>query len=75
MGTRSTIKHEHDEATGVGVQVFTDWLDECAGFDVVGLRLNGMPFTAVASEGGLSVEVKMPREMAERLGLMPSTPG
>ena len=73
MSTRSTIKHEYDAATGVGFHLYTDWIDECAGLDVVHLRLDGMAFQAQADIGLKSVTVTIPRADAVRLGLVEAT--
>ena len=54
MSTRSTVKHYRDAAAGGGFHLFTDSLDECAGLDVVGLRLEGVPFKAACTSAGMS---------------------
>jgi hypothetical protein len=73
MSTRTTIKSEHDE-TGLGFHIFTDWLDECVGVDVVHLCLEGVQFQASCTGGRLSVELTLPRAMAEKLGLLRPRP-
>jgi hypothetical protein len=70
MSTKSTFKHEHDPATGRGFSLYTDWLDDCIGDDVVHLRLEGVSFEATADASGPAVTVSLPRDMAERLGLI-----
>jgi hypothetical protein len=70
MSTRNTLKSDRDDHTGVGFNLFTDWLDECRGEDVVGLRLDGVPFEAHCRDGRLSIELTLPRKMAEKLGLL-----
>ena len=70
MSTRSAIKYDRDDTTGTGFHLFLDWLDECAGADVVHLRLDGVSFEASCSGGIPTVEVTLPREMAEKLGLL-----
>ena len=72
MSTRSTLKHDHDTTTGVGFHLFTDWLDECAGLEVVSVRLEGGPFKAACTSAGMSIELTLPRTLAEKLGLLPA---
>jgi hypothetical protein len=74
MSTKSTIKGEHEAATGLGFHLYSDWLDECSGVDVVHLRLDGVPFKAACDAGGRSVTVTIPRDMAEKLGLVVPCP-
>jgi hypothetical protein len=69
VSTRSSIKHEHDEETGRGFHLYTDWLDKCVGAEVVHLRLDGVAFEA-SSNGTVTVTLR--RDMAERLGLLAS---
>ena len=70
MSTKTTIKHETSEATGTGFHLYTDWLDHCVGADVVHLRLDNMPVEVSAFAGTTSVTVTIPRDVAERLGLV-----
>jgi hypothetical protein len=72
MSTKTSIKHEFDEATGTGFYLYEDWLDECVGQDVVYLRLEGVLFEACVEAGKTSLTVSIPREMAGRLGLLPT---
>ena len=70
MSTRSSLKYEHNPETGDGFNLYTDWLDECAGADVVHLVLTGVPFEAACDGAGMRVELTLPRAVAERLGLV-----
>jgi len=72
MSTRTTLKYEQNDQTGVGFHLSTDWLDECGGEDAVRLRLDGVAFEAACTNGRTSIEVTLPRAMAEKLGLVPA---
>lgn len=73
MNTRTPLKEQHDATSGIGFQVHEDWLDECAGNDVVRLTLSGMAFTASAGNTQ-RVEVAIPRATAIALGILPASP-
>ena len=60
MSTKCSVKYEHDTETGLGFHLYTDWLDRCAGSDVVSLQLDGVEFEATAYNGGTSVTVTIP---------------
>jgi len=70
LSTKITLAHDHDPISGVGFSLYEDWLDECAGSDVVNLRLSGVAFEAAADGNGATVTVTIPRAIAERLGLL-----
>lgn len=71
MSTRSTIKHQMAE-DGTGFHLFTDFLDDCVGREVVHLDLSGVQFDA---DSNGFVHVVLPKPWAEKLGLLqPSTP-
>jgi len=61
MSTKSTIK------SGDGYHLYDDWMDQCIGADVVGLRLDTVEFSACNS----GVDVAIPRSVARSLGLIP----
>lgn len=67
MSTKSTIKY-HDEPDGGGFHLYRDWLDECAGHDVVILDLKGVSFEVSSPD---TVLVAIPAEWARKLGLVP----
>lgn len=69
MSTRSTLKYQWDEETQTGFNLFTDYVDDClhGGTTHVYLELSGVDFQA---RSGGWVEVGIPREWAEKLGLL-----
>lgn len=70
MGTRNTIRREYDEETGQGYHLFTDWLDQRSGKEVVHLRLQGVAFEAFCDAGGAWVTITMGRDLATRIGVL-----
>jgi hypothetical protein len=62
VSTKSTIRH------GEGFHLYSDFLDECGGHDVVHLELTDLPFE-VASPGWISLALPVP--LAVVLGLIP----
>lgn len=77
MSTRCTIREARDEATGRGFHLYEDLLDDG---DCVMLELEGMTFetsVAFAPSGRpeMRVEVRIPRSMARRMGLLPGADG
>jgi hypothetical protein len=66
VSTKSTVKHHYDP-DGSGFHVWTDFMDECVGADVVHVRFDHVWFEA-SSPG--TVEVTLSRDMAERLGII-----
>ena len=71
MSTRSSLKYERNEGKP-GFHLYTDFMDSCVGLDVVNLQLDYVAFEASADNTGTCVTLKIPREMAERLGLLQS---
>ena len=72
MSTKCTIRSFLDEESGGGYHLFTDCFDSFMDDDdnqPVYLELNGVEFTA-SSPG--RVEVKIPRDWAIKLGLVPA---
>ena len=73
MSTRCTIVEARDESTGLGFHLYEDLWDEG---DCVMLELEGMSFeTSVrySSSGRpeMRAEVRIPRFMARKMGLLP----
>lgn len=72
MSTKQTIKYKSD-AAGVGYHLYIDLMDvDDDGDRPVHLELNGVPFKAGAGHfpGGGCVDVTIPREWAEALGMV-----
>lgn len=73
MSTKCTIQYLWNEESGSGYHLFTDCFDFFVEDDddnqPVYLELNGVEFTA-SSPG--RVEVKIPRDWAIKLGLVPA---
>jgi hypothetical protein len=71
MSTRSTLKYEHDEATGQQAHLYQDIFDE----DAVCLELAGFPFEVASSvelsgNGPARITVRIPHTWARKLGLL-----
>lgn len=75
MSTKSTIRHQHPDGSGVSFHLYSDWIDECSGHDVVHLALDGIPFNVSAGGNSLFVELTLPRRLAVILGLLPGPLG
>lgn len=77
MSTRASLKYEIDDETGVGFHLYEDVMDSF-GDDAdpkppVYLELMGVNFKAAyAIHHSGSVFVTIPREWAEKLGLVPN---
>ena len=73
MSTKQTIKLYSDPETGIGYHLYTDLMDvDDKGNGPVHLELNGVCFEAGAGHmpGGGGVDVTIPMEWAEALGLL-----
>lgn len=75
MSTKSTLKYEHDEATGQQIHLYEDVFDD----DHVYLNLEGFPFEAASSmdlsgKWGPRLTFKLPRAWARKLGLIATAP-
>lgn len=71
MGTKSSLKHERDEATGQGVHLYREVSDD----GHVYLEVDGFPFEAASSvdlsgEGAMHLTIRFPKEWARKLGLL-----
>ncbi|MBB5372706.1 hypothetical protein [Acidocella aromatica] len=73
MSTKTPLKRGTDPNSGGSFELYDDWLDECAGADVVHLRLDGVSFQALAEPGRLGVTLNIPRPLAVQLGLIDAT--
>jgi hypothetical protein len=73
MSTKTPLKRGTDPNSGCSFELYDDWLDECAGADVVHLRLDGVPFQTLAAPGRLGVTLNIPRPLAIQLGLITAT--
>lgn len=73
MSTKAPLKSGTDPKSGCSFELYDDWLDECAGADVVHLRLNGVPFQTSAEPSRLAMTLKIPRSLAVQLGLLTTT--
>ena len=76
MSTRQTIKLHSDLETGIGYHLYTDLMEiDDIGNGPVHLELNGVCFEAVSGHiaGGGGVDVTIPMEWAEALGLIKKT--
>ena len=68
MSTRSSLKFEHDDASGQQVHLFQEVFDEH-----VYLELTGFPFDATSSielsgQGSGRVAIRLPNQWAKKLG-------
>ena len=73
MSTRQTIKYQSDSETGIGYHLYVDLMEvDDRGNGPVHLELNGVCFEAGAGHipGGGEVDVTIPMEWAEALGLL-----
>jgi hypothetical protein len=70
MSTRSTLRHGVDEETNTGFHLWTDCVDTYENVDVVHLSLDGASFEAACNCGRPSIELILPRKVAEELGLV-----
>jgi hypothetical protein len=70
MSTRRTLRYEGDEETNTGFHLWTDYVDTYENADTVHLSLDGVSFEATCYCGRPSIELILPRKMAEELGLV-----
>ena len=73
MSTKTSLKVGKDPENGASFHLYTDWLDECGGHDLVNLHLDGVPFEAEATKDRRTATLKIPRALAAQLGLIPPT--
>ena len=73
MSTRCTIQYARDEATGQGFHVYEDLLDEggCVMLEIKGMTFETSVRFASSGRPEMRVEVRIPRHMARRMGLLP----
>jgi hypothetical protein len=71
MSTRSSLKFEHNDASGQQVHLYQELFDD----EHVYLELIGFPFNATSSielsgQGPGRVAIRLPKEWAKKLGLI-----
>lgn len=71
MGTISEIYAGNDPETGDQFRVYTDWLDDCVGSDVVHLEVIGSEFETSVIDKRPRTKLTLPRVLAEKMGLLP----
>lgn len=66
MSTKSSIKYDEDR-----FHLYSDLMDPDMGNQHVNLTLYGCPFEAYADENGIQITVRIDRDTARGLGLLP----
>lgn len=70
MSTKTPISDAEFVNSKSSYEIYTDWIDECAGLDVVNVKFEGVSFEASSHYGKPYITLALPREMAESLNLI-----